>query len=429
MRPVTLACLLASLLPTSAFSQTLLSGDHSIDGNLCVGFGCTGSESFAGDQDLKIKEADPRIRFEDTSTNPALATVDWDIQTNQLSGPASFFAIRNVDLNTTILHLEDDAGLNAIYASDSGVGLGTSIPQAGLDVVGAREDFVRMERTNTVSGAQAWELGLDGNGSFYLGYDGAGKPIPIVVAPTAKTQSIVVDSSTVGINYLGDAVNFRAFGTGSNDLFFQATTGRLLLGPFQAPQAPLHINRTDGSARVFVQDSSTTRAPREMFKMENNGGSYFTLRDSSNGREWYFVHENNPDGRFFINHSDGGRQMALTRSGDMTIPGQLFTGGSCSAGCDRVFDADYPLPTIPEQAAMMRELKHLPNVGPTPEDGPFNLTAMTGGMLNELEKAHLYIAQLDEALAAERKQNARQAEINRTIEARLARLETLLEAQ
>ncbi|OWU80776.1 hypothetical protein ATO6_24490, partial [Oceanicola sp. 22II-s10i] len=97
-------------------------------------------------------------------------------------------------------------------------------------------------------------------------------------------------------------------------------------------------------------------------------------------------------------------EMRLTPAGNMHIKGQLFTGGSCAAGCDRVFDADYPLPTIAEQAAMMREKRHLPNVGPTPEEGPFNITAMTRGMLNELEKAHLYIAQLD---ARERSQQAR----------------------
>ena len=102
-----------------------------------------------------------------------------------------------------------------------------------------------------------------------------------------------------------------------------------------------------------------------------------------------------------------GPEMSLTAEGDLTIPGQLFTAGSCAAGCDRVFDADYPLPSIPEQAAMMRAKKHLPAVGPTPEDGPFNITAMTGGMLNELEKAHLYIAALPAENAAQHDRIAR----------------------
>jgi hypothetical protein len=40
----------------------------------------------------------------------------------------------------------------------------------------------------------------------------------------------------------------------------------------------------------------------------------------------------------------------------------------------------------------------LPAVGPTVEGAPFNLTEKTGGILNELEKAHIYIEQLHERL-------------------------------
>ncbi|WP_425102433.1 hypothetical protein [Tropicibacter sp. S64] len=161
---------------------------------------------------------------------------------------------------------------------------------------------------------------------------------------------------------------------------------------------PLHVWREDGTAAVKVEnDPSSPTAAREMFNMTNNGGSYFTLDNSLSKTTWYFVHENAAPNRFII--TDGvadGPEMTLTAEGDLTILGQLFTAGSCAAGCDRVFDAGYPLSSIPEQAALMKALKHLPNVGPTPEDGPFNLTQMTGGMLNELEKAHLYIAELEE---------------------------------
>ena len=61
-----------------------------------------------------------------------------------------------------------------------------------------------------------------------------------------------------------------------------------------------------------------------------------------------------------------------------------------------MFDADYDLPSIAEQREMMFANRHLPNVGPTPETGPMNLSAKVGGMLNELEKAHIYIGQLEE---------------------------------
>lgn len=43
--------------------------------------------------------------------------------------------------------------------------------------------------------------------------------------------------------------------------------------------------------------------------------------------------------------------------------------------------------------------RHLPAVGPTAEGEPFNVTEKSGGMLNELEKAHIYIEQLHHRLA------------------------------
>jgi hypothetical protein len=51
-------------------------------------------------------------------------------------------------------------------------------------------------------------------------------------------------------------------------------------------------------------------------------------------------------------------------------------------------------------------------VGSTPEDAPMNLSKKTGGILNELEKAHIYIEQL-----------------HRTIQEMQARLDALEETQ
>jgi len=81
-------------------------------------------------------------------------------------------------------------------------------------------------------------------------------------------------------------------------------------------------------------------------------------------------------------------------------------------------------------------------VGPTPEGGAgFNLTEKTGGILSELEKAHIYIEQINDqvkTLTAEnrgqqqtiqalreelREQDAAQAALMRKLEERLAALE------
>jgi len=88
----------------------------------------------------------------------------------------------------------------------------------------------------------------------------------------------------------------------------------------------------------------------------------------------------------------------------------VTTGGpTCGGGCDAVFDADYDLPTIEEHAEAMFANKHLPEIGPTIPLAPINLSEQYGRMLNELEKAHIYIAQLNQ-LRVEEKQ-AMQAEM------------------
>jgi hypothetical protein len=68
------------LAATAPQAQTLLSGDHSIDGQLCVGTDCTDTEDPAPQYGIVIKQTQPGIYFEDTST-AGFPTVDWEIVT------------------------------------------------------------------------------------------------------------------------------------------------------------------------------------------------------------------------------------------------------------------------------------------------------------------------------------------------------------
>ncbi len=84
--------------------------------------------------------------------------------------------------------------------------------------------------------------------------------------------------------------------------------------------------------------------------------------------------------------------------GDLDVTGTLTTGGpTCGGGCDAVFGADYDLPTIEEHAKAMYANSYLPQVGPTVPHAPMNISEKVGDMLNELEKAHIYIAQMQAA--------------------------------
>ncbi len=107
----------------------------------------------------------------------------------------------------------------------------------------------------------------------------------------------------------------------------------------------------------------------------------------------------------------------LMVEGDVAVTGTLTTGGpTCGGGCDAVFGADYDLPSIEEHARAMYANSYLPQVGPTVPLEAINVSERMGTMLNELEKAHIYIAELNR-LRIEEKQ---------AFEGRLKRLEALL---
>jgi hypothetical protein len=104
----------------------------------------------------------------------------------------------------------------------------------------------------------------------------------------------------------------------------------------------------------------------------------------------------------------------------------LHRGGTIHA--DYVFEPGYELPSIDEQAEHMFAQKHLPAIGPARvgEDGQevIELGSDRRGIVEELEKAHIYIAQLNERL------KEKEAEVERLqgVETEMEELSSRLEA-
>ncbi len=84
----------------------------------------------------------------------------------------------------------------------------------------------------------------------------------------------------------------------------------------------------------------------------------------------------------------------------MDITGDLVVSGSITP--DFVFESDYALESIEDHAAFMWREKHLPAVAPATTNaagqGLINVGARSQGVLEEVEKAHIYIEQLHERL-------------------------------
>ena len=199
------------------------------------------------------------------------------------------------------------------------------------------------------------------------------------------------------------------------------------------PTTGLHMRKADGTGAILVEETSAGTLGQ--MTLRNNGITFFTLEDTSiaagdnTGRAWNFQ---NQAGTFRVTTAPGGPgeiEMILTPAGDMTIKGSLTTGGgTCGGGCDAVFSADYDLPTIAEHQAQMWAAGHLPNVGPTVENAPINVSDKLGRMLNELEHAHIYIGQLHDRLSENETEKADLRAIIADQNARLARLEAAVTA-
>lgn len=93
------------------------------------------------------------------------------------------------------------------------------------------------------------------------------------------------------------------------------------------PGSTLHIQKSDGTTKVLIQEIAGTTQVRELFQLVNNGGPFFVFADSSRGESYSFAMSG--VGHFIISHQQTpGVQFRLTPSGDVTISGILIEGSS-----------------------------------------------------------------------------------------------------
>lgn len=388
--------------PQPDFATVLTGADGVIRNSLCVGFDCPNSPSFS-DTTILMMENNTRIKFDDTSSTASFPNNDWEIEANSnLNGGANYLGFNDCGNSSQggcatdlVFAVESGVRASALYVeSDGDVGFGTSNPVVNLHVVDGNTPTLRLEQ--------------DGSGGFTpQTWDVAGN----------ETNFFIRDATG------GSALPFRIQpGAGSNSLFI-ASDEEVGVGT-SSPDAPLHVFRsssigTDG--QLHVENTNGTVADRNMIRVENNGPPtlfFANTNAAANGNWTYTV---TAGGVFQINAAGSGApiEAQLSAGGNLTIGGTITTAGSCSIGCDEVFSPDYELETIEEHADRMWQSSFLPAVGPTPAGTAFNLTQKTEGILNELEKAHIYIDQLNRDL---KQKNAELESVNQ----RLARLEAQL---
>ena len=375
-------------LASAASADQVFNDDVIVDGSLCVGFDCANGENFGFDT-LRLKENNTRIAFVDTSTTGGFPSEDWELTANDsANGGRNMFAIQNTSLGREMFTIVSPTQTHALYLTGNKVGLGTNTPAVELHIADGDSPTVRLEQDGS-SGftPQTWDL-AGNEANFFVRDVTNGSQLPLRIFPGADSNSLTIAAD--------------------NDIGIGA----------QNADASLEVQRNNGTAQILVDENSGTKAKRDLIFVSNNGNPQIAMENTANGNVWFLGAGNS----FVIEHRGSGtRSFEMEPNGDLEIQGTLTTGGgTCGGGCDLVFTEDYELPTIEEHAEMMWERGFLPNVGPTEENAPINVSDKLGRMLNELETAHIYIDQLNSELTESTDQVA-------ALEARLDRLEAALE--
>ncbi|HEX2254491.1 MAG TPA: hypothetical protein VHQ65_14575 [Thermoanaerobaculia bacterium] len=359
--------------------KTVISGDLTVYNSLCVGFDCASAEGFGSDT-IRLKENNLRIHFEDTSAG-TFPSRDWRIEINSsTNGGQSHFRLDDATGGTSPFTIEAAAPSHSLYVDSSGrIGRKTANPVLELHIADGDTPGIRLQQDGS-SGFQAQTWDIAGNETNFFVRDATGgSTLPFRIRPGAP-------SSAIDISNDGDV----GFGTTS-------------------PDAAVDIERAGGGSAVT------------MLRLTNsNGPSRLEFRDGTNAVDWDF-RTTSGDTFVITQPTSPSNDFQINSNGDLVVRGTLTTGGpTCGAGCDAVLRPDFPLESIAEHAARMFANSYLPAVGPTVPHAPMNISEKTGGILNELEKAHLYILELDGRNRQLQQQHA-------ALEAELARLRAVVD--
>jgi len=278
----------ASDLPVK---DQVIADDLIVQGSACVGLDCVANESFGFDT-IRLKENNTRIKFDDTSTGSFPAN-DWQLTANDsASGGASKFSIEDVTGSKVPFTITAGASTNSIFVASTGrLGLKTATPVLDIHVATSNTPAMRLEQNNSGGfTAQTWDI-AGNEANFFVRDVTGGSRLPFRIRPGAPTSSI--DISAAGNVGVGTA----------------------------SPSTKLHVSGSDGTTKAFVQESSATTTPRELFEVRNNGGALMIAKDTSTTERWSF---GTFSSAFIIdNQSAGSVEFTLGSTGNLTIAGTL----------------------------------------------------------------------------------------------------------
>ncbi|APE42809.1 hypothetical protein BOO69_04765 [Sulfitobacter alexandrii] len=378
----------------AAQADQVIPDDLIVVRDLCVGSAqCEDGEAF-GNTDLKIKSFSPQLQFFDTS----IGAPSWSILTNRDSLPG--FTIQHDDSGRTPFEVAPGAATNTLFLGNTfKVGIGTSVPEANLDISG-QNPTVSIRLKNNAWTQGGFSLNVDSLGVF-LKDENDGRT-PFAVDTGAPTDSLYIRSD-----------------------------GKVGLGTF-APQEKLHIVTTTPNTDSFALFDAQGAGSDSAFRIRQNGTIPTTWEfrnQQSSGRLNVGIAGGNTP--FKIDNTAANNLLRLGRNGrpdEVVVTGTLVVNNTEMNVPDYVFADDYALRPLAEVRAFIDANSHLPEVPSEAEiraEG-VDLTQMQMTLLKKVEELTLYTLEQDATIADLKAKAARseaQAAKIEALEARLTQLE------
>ncbi len=363
-------------------------------------------------------ENNTRIKYDDTSASAGFPNRDWALVANDsASGGQNRFFLQDCGNSSqggcsgnAVFSVEAGARANALYVDDGGrVGLGTSTPVLDIHNKRGNTPSLRLEQDGS-SGftAQTWDI-AGNEANFFVRDVTSGSRLPFRIRPGAPSSSIDISA-----------------------------TGNVGIGLASA-SAPLHVRRSDATAKLLVEETNATVIGRVMAQFINNGATTFRFENSSTAQVWAFG--TLAGGNFFAGATPG---QALAFQIDTA--GNVTTTGTVNGVSDRNAKRDI---TEVDPQAVLEKVAALPiatwrykqadelHMGPMaqdfsaafglgPDDKHIALTDLSGVALAAIKALNATVNAKDAQLEAQQQQLQALEQQNAELAARLAAIEAAL---
>ncbi|MDJ0836755.1 MAG: tail fiber domain-containing protein [Acidobacteriota bacterium] len=267
-----------------ALRDFVINDDLIVDGSACIGFDCVNGESFGFDT-IRLKENNLRIKFDDTSVAASFPRTDWQLTANaSANGGAAKFSIDDISGGRTPFTVEANAPSHSLYVDDGGrVGMGTSTPSVEIHTIDGDTPTLRLQQDGSSGFApQTWDV-AGNETNFFIRDVTNGSALPFRIRPGADTNALFIDvDNDIGV------------GTAS-------------------PDAPVHIRRTDGTAKFKVEDTGAS-GTEPMLELNSNTSTIISLINNSTSETWNFL---NGSSGFRIDDNGGGAEVDIDNTGDI----------------------------------------------------------------------------------------------------------------